>query len=1110
MTEKLKIVIEVDSATGETRVRQLGERLEGTGRKGGQAFKETNRSLDTMKSRLSSAHAGLMKIAGAVAGVLAVRAAFRRVNAAMRENIALANEQDAVEARRNAVLEATNHAAGYNAEQLDRMAAAMQRVTTVGDETIIKGQAVLLTFKQIRGEGFERAMAAALDMAEVMQQDLNSALMQIGKALHDPLSNLSALSRAGVQFTDDQKSMIQALAESNRMMEAQDIILRELESQFGGAAAVAASTFGGAVKQAQNTLGDLKEELGFVITRNEFFIALMHELTDAFGEWSEHVAESRDQVMSLTKDGVLYLGDALIFGVRTLQFFHQGWQGIQIVGHGAVHALSVALEELYNNLRMFMAPLDLIYMGLRELGVIDINPFDSWQRNLEMFGESSRDVVGQVVDDIARTDRRYGQVTSTLQELRARLAGVGVTAVDAGQAGLTAGEAIEDGMENAEAATDALRESMDDLAQTAVGIYRELYEHTGIEEYAQSAIAAYGKVLDAQESTWRKILGNEDDVQRLRAKREQEFVDTAYGALDQVVAADEAAANDRIRIAERLADRRVQLERGTAAAVASAAGGGVSSGLPVGPESRFVMVTYKGATYGPFSSRAAADAYLDQIERQTEAMTDISAGTSRLVDYARSAEQRDLEQVQREREQAWQTWVRDQERMYESLMGTVRGLADFIGALGAGPAAPVQSRDALVAEYQRRYGAAYAGEEGAVSALTSYVSDFLSFVQAFGGYEDYFGAVMEDLERLHERYETMGWTSAVVGGVDTTELALLVDAFVSAGVPLEDLKQAAISAATSVGVLKDQTVLLDTHAGLGAEGFWKLAVNTSRARYDAELLAQGLYTLDDGTKVAVSNVAGLAQGLYTLDDGTKVAVSSVAGLAAASQDTAEGGVRVLGNELMYTEAPFQNVVDALGTMTGTTKEKLVAAAQMWEELAAGIGQGMPSIAGGISAAYVAAQASPTITYQPTVIDVPWTRQKDDVGTWGWYNPEAVWGAMWSYSSASPPPVQKVVYGQNFKGGLATQPGTVAEIGPEWVVPTYEPYKSQFLRDVGADPELIGDAIARRIGPALANSGGGGDVHVYLNVDGDVLATAIARQFRQGHPELVEQARRRVN
>lgn len=174
---------------------------------------------------------------------------------------ALHAEQARSEARLAAVVKATGMAAGYTAEQLAKQAAELQELNGLGDEQIMKGQAILLTFKGIQGVQFDRTIQSAMDMAAVMGTDLNGSAVQLGKALNDPIKNLSALSRAGVQFNAEQTRMIKNLANSGRLAEAQGVILDELESQFGGAAKSVAEADGGWTKFL-NTLGDLGELIG--------------------------------------------------------------------------------------------------------------------------------------------------------------------------------------------------------------------------------------------------------------------------------------------------------------------------------------------------------------------------------------------------------------------------------------------------------------------------------------------------------------------------------------------------------------------------------------------------------------------------------------------------------------------------------------------------------------------------------------------------------------------------------------------------------------------------------------------------------------------------------
>jgi hypothetical protein len=127
------------------------------------------------------------------------------------------------------------------------------------DEAIGSAQAMLLTFKQIQGVQFDKATEAVLDLSTAMGTDLNSAALQLGKALNDPIGGISALSRAGVQFSNDQKKVIKALVETGDVAGAQQVILRELEGQMGSAAEAARNTFGGALQGLSNAFDNLLE-----------------------------------------------------------------------------------------------------------------------------------------------------------------------------------------------------------------------------------------------------------------------------------------------------------------------------------------------------------------------------------------------------------------------------------------------------------------------------------------------------------------------------------------------------------------------------------------------------------------------------------------------------------------------------------------------------------------------------------------------------------------------------------------------------------------------------------------------------------------------------------
>jgi hypothetical protein len=90
------------------------------------------------------------------------------------------------------------------------------------------------------------------------------------------------------------------------------------------------------------------------------------------------------------------------------------------------------------------------------------------------------------------------------------------------------------------------------------------------------------------------------------------------------------------------------------------------------------------------------------------------------------------------------------------------------------------------------------------------------------------------------------------------------------------------------------------------------------------------------------------------------------------------------------------------------------------------------------------------------------------------------------------------------GGLTSGMSIAGEAGPEWVVPTYEPERSSFLRDVGVDTSAIAAAVAARVGSA-----GGGPIQIDMKVylDGDQIRHSVAAGANGRDVELINAIRR---
>lgn len=200
-------------------------------------------------------------------------------------SIQLFDAQAQAIAQVDAGLKSTNGTVGHTSAALQKMASDLQNVSIVGDEDILKNvTAQLLTFTNVTNQEFPRAQQAILDISARMGTDLKSAALQVGKALNDPILGMTALSRSGIQFTDSQKATVKQMVETNRMAEAQGLILKELETQFGGSAQAAAKAGLGPIKQFNNSLGDMMETVGEAVLPT--LTALAQKVTTLFSKFN--------------------------------------------------------------------------------------------------------------------------------------------------------------------------------------------------------------------------------------------------------------------------------------------------------------------------------------------------------------------------------------------------------------------------------------------------------------------------------------------------------------------------------------------------------------------------------------------------------------------------------------------------------------------------------------------------------------------------------------------------------------------------------------------------------------------------------------------------------
>lgn len=181
-------------------------------------------------------------------------------------------------------------------KRLSKFADELSYSTGVQDDVIRSAESILLTFKEVAksadkvGGEFDRATLAAVDLAAAGFGDVENNAKQLGRALQDPKRGLVALTRAGVTFTAKERDKITSLAESGKLLEAQQIILGAIEQQVGGTAEATASSTDKMSARFEN----------LVETMSTALLPTVDTLADKFGKWLDST-EGKQAVDNVTK-----------------------------------------------------------------------------------------------------------------------------------------------------------------------------------------------------------------------------------------------------------------------------------------------------------------------------------------------------------------------------------------------------------------------------------------------------------------------------------------------------------------------------------------------------------------------------------------------------------------------------------------------------------------------------------------------------------------------------------------------------------------------------------------------------------------------------------------
>lgn len=202
-------------------------------------------------------------------------------------------------------LKTTHNAAGVTAKGMENLASKIQGYSGQTDDSIVATEQLLLTFTNIRNEAgknndiFTQTTKIAADMAARLGGDASAAAIQLGKALNDPVKGITALTRVGVSFDDQQKKQIAGFVKAGDTMKAQKIILKELNKEFGGSARAIGNTLPGMIDKAKRHFEDWSQSIIEKVT--PVVPKVVHVVKEIRGELTDGFNKVKPDLSAFTK-----------------------------------------------------------------------------------------------------------------------------------------------------------------------------------------------------------------------------------------------------------------------------------------------------------------------------------------------------------------------------------------------------------------------------------------------------------------------------------------------------------------------------------------------------------------------------------------------------------------------------------------------------------------------------------------------------------------------------------------------------------------------------------------------------------------------------------------
>ena len=198
------------------------------------------------------------------------------------------------EAASNSLAQALGRAGQYSIEamnDLKEFGAEMQRTTKYEDDAVIGAAGLIESLARLDKEGLQGATQAAANMASALGMDLDSAATTVAKAIE---GNVGALGRYGIK-----------VEEGKDKAETMTRVLDALNQRFGGAAQGEINTYAGALAKAKNMFGEVTENIGNAVVKNQAVILVINAVSKVFEKLSKYIEENQQTIKTWVAGGIV-------------------------------------------------------------------------------------------------------------------------------------------------------------------------------------------------------------------------------------------------------------------------------------------------------------------------------------------------------------------------------------------------------------------------------------------------------------------------------------------------------------------------------------------------------------------------------------------------------------------------------------------------------------------------------------------------------------------------------------------------------------------------------------------------------------------------------------